>query len=62
MRCRTTEAKVNPRGKYDNLECGACGLEEESKQHILYCTELNKDKPEQDLKYETIFNGNVVEK
>ena len=39
-----------------------CGLEEETQQHILYCTELNKDKLDQDLKYEKIFNGNVVEK
>ena len=62
IRCRTTEAKVNLRGKYDNLECGACGLEEETQQHILYCTELNKDKPDQELKYEKILNGNVVEK
>ena len=35
LRCRVTEAKVNLRGKYDNLECGACGLEEENQQHIL---------------------------
>ena len=62
IRCRTTEAKVNLRGKYDNLECGACGLEEETQQHILYCTELNKDKTDQELKYEKILNGNVVEK
>ena len=26
MRCRMTEAKINLRGMYDNLECGACSL------------------------------------
>jgi hypothetical protein len=29
-----TEAKVNLKGKYDELECGACGSEEETQQHI----------------------------
>ena len=35
LRCRVTEAKINLRGKYDNLECGACGLEEETQQHSM---------------------------
>ena len=25
LRCRVTEAKINLNGKYDNLECEACG-------------------------------------
>ena len=41
LRCRVTEAKNNLKGKYDNLECGACGLEEENQQHIVECKELN---------------------
>jgi hypothetical protein len=35
LRCRVTEAKVNLKGKYDELECGACGSEEETQQHII---------------------------
>ena len=53
LRCRVTKTKINLRGKYDDLECEACGLEEESQQHIIECTELNKTKKEQEeLKYE----------
>ena len=44
MRCRVTEAKTNLKGKYDNLECGACGLAEESQHHILECEVLNENK------------------
>ena len=29
LRCRVTGVKINMGGKYDNLECEACGLEEE---------------------------------
>ena len=35
VRCRMTEAKVNLKGKYDNLECGACGFEEPKNYNIL---------------------------
>ena len=35
LRCRVTGVKINMRGKYDNLECEACGLEEETQQHII---------------------------
>ena len=51
LRCRVTEAKINLRGKYDNLECGACGLEEETQQHIMKCKVLNKNKEEEDIDY-----------
>ena len=47
LRCRVTETKVNLKGKYDKLECEACGIEEENQQHILVCTELNKDRNEE---------------
>ena len=62
LRCRVTEAKINLRGKYDNLECGACGLEEESQQHIMKCKVLNKNKEEEDIDYEKLYNGTVTEK
>ena len=62
LRCRVTEAKINLRGKYDNLECGACGLKEERQQHIMKCKVLNKNKEEEDIDYEKLYNGTVKEK
>ena len=35
LRCRVTEVKINMKGKYDELECVACGEEEESQEHIM---------------------------
>ena len=62
LRCRVTEVKNNLKGKYDQLECGACGLFEEDQKHILECEVLNRNKTIQDIKYEKIFNGTVAEK
>ena len=62
LRCRVTEAKNNLKGKYDNLECGACGLYEEDQQHILKCKVLNKEKTIEETKYENLLNGTVEEK
>ena len=47
--------------QYDTLECDACGKEEETQEHILVCEELNKDKDNQEFKYENLFNGTVTE-
>ena len=62
LRCRVTEVKNNLKGKYDQLECGACGFFEEDQKHILECKVLNRNKTIQDIKYEKIFNGTVAEK
>ena len=62
LRCRMTEAKVNLKGKYDNLECRACGLEEENQNHILDCKILNRREIQEDLKYDNLINGTVMEK
>ena len=56
-----TQIKVNLKGKYDTLECDACGKEEETQEHILVCEELNKDKDNQEFNYENLFNGTVTE-
>ena len=61
LRCRMTQIKVNLKGKYDTLECDACGKEEETQEHILVCEELNKDKDNQEFNYENLFNGTVTE-
>ena len=47
-----TEAKVNLKGKYDNLECGACHLEEETQYHTLECKEINKYRNNEEVRYE----------
>ena len=45
------------------LVATTCGLEEESHQHIIECTELNKSKKEnEDLEYEKLLNGTVEDK
>ena len=62
LRCRMTEAKVNLKGKYDNLECGACGIEEENQEHIIKCKELNKNNDILEFEYSKLFNGTVLEK
>ena len=62
LRCRMTEAKVNLKGKYDNLECSACGLEEESQEHIIKCEQLNMNIEKEEVNYKKIFNGTVAEK
>ena len=62
LRCRVTETKNNLKGKYDNLECGACGLVEENQEHILECKELNKKQSTEKIKYENLLNGTVEEK
>ena len=63
LKCRVTEVKVNFKGKYDDeLECRACGIEEESQKHIIMCKALNENKEVENLNYENIFNGTVKEK
>ena len=62
LRCRVTETKNNLKGKYDNLECGACDLVEENHNHILECKEINKKHWTEKIKYENLLNGTVEEK
>ena len=62
LRCRSTNVKTNLKGMYDNLECTACGLEEESQIHIVQCKKLNENRLEKILKYEKISNGTMNEK
>ena len=56
------ETKVNLKGKYDNWECSACGLEEESQEHIIKCEQLNRNIETEEVDYEKIFNGTEAEK
>ena len=63
LRSRTTETKTNFKGKYDYFDCDVCGLEEESQEHILKCTEIeNMNNEKQEIpNYEKIFHGKVTE-
>ena len=61
MRCRVTEVKINLKGKYDSLECGACGLAEESQQHIIECEKISDNKHTKVI-YEKLLNGTVEDK
>ena len=62
LRCRVTGIKVNLKGKYDNLECRACGIKEENQQHVIECEELNGNKSIEEFNYEKLFDGTVTEK
>ena len=61
LRCRTINVKRNLKGIYDNLNCTACGTEEETQEHVLKCEELNKNKEKNNVEYSKLFNGTVVE-
>ena len=55
---------MNFKKKYEDLNCEACKIEEETQQHILECKEI--EKKEQKLKcninLETIYHGSLEEK
>ena len=62
LRCRSTNVKMNLKGLYDDLECTACGLEEETQIHIIHCKKLNENKVGKKVNYDKLFNGTVDEK
>ena len=61
LRCRVTGVKINMRGKYHNLECEACGLEEETQQHIIQFEVLNRNKDDENIQYGRLLNVTVRE-
>ena len=62
LRSRVTDVKCNFKGKFDNLECDGCKMEDESQQHIILNCKILSEKHEGDMKYEDIFDGNVRKK
>ena len=50
-----TEAKINLKGKYDDLKYGACRC-------LIECKELNLNKTMEEVNYGKLFNGTVSEK
>ena len=61
LRCRVTSVKMNMKSKYEELNCRACNLEEESQSQILQCKQLNEGVPSI-ISLEGIFKGNLLEK
>ena len=53
LRCRTVRVKRNLKGMFDDMNCTACGLEEETQEHVLICSKLTNNKGD---------NGTVSEK
>ena len=47
---------------FDDMSCSACGLEEETQDHVIICSKLTKNKGDMNVKYEKLFNGTVNEK
>ena len=63
LRCRTTDVKMNMKRLYDTYECRACGLENESQNHVTNCKiilEMNEES-KHEMNYEKIFSNNVSE-
>ena len=53
----------NMKEMFDDRNCRACGLEEESQKHIIQdCIKLSKNRGDMNVKYEKLFNGTVSEK
>ena len=42
LRLNMTELKANFRGKYDDNLCPACGIEEETTEHVISCSEYQQ--------------------
>ena len=62
LRSRVSDVKLNYKGKYETYECQVCKKEDESQEHIIVkCKSLNKSKEEM-IKYEDIFEGNVIKR
>ena len=55
LRCRMTNVKMNLKGAYDNLECTACGLEEETQIHLVNCQKLNEKRVKKSFDYKKII-------
>ena len=51
------------KGMFDEMDCRACGMEEETQIHVIQdCKILNKNRGDMNIKYEKLFNGTVSEK
>ena len=65
LRSKVAPAKLNQRNRYENYECEACKLEDETQDHIMVCKtiiQMQNDENKCELpEYEKVMNGNVRE-
>ena len=60
LRTRTSDVKINFKGKYETFECDACNIQEETQKHVIQeCKILNEEREKNFPEYEEIFTGNV---
>ena len=62
LRCKVMDVKANMKKMHVTLECGACGVEQETQEHILKCEKLCKNEDNHEHNYEKLNNGTVYEK
>ena len=61
LRIQVSEAKINQKTRYENYECEACGLAEESQSHVLNCEVILEMNNETDGIPKRIMNGSIKE-
>ena len=61
FRTRMAEVKVNFKGKYEDLLCPLCNIEQDSQSHLFNCNVLIENCKElfdnQEVEYEDIFSN-----
>ena len=65
LRSKVTDLKMNQKNRYESYECGGCGKEDESQDHVFNCQvliEMNEDLKIREIPlYEKVNEGNVKE-
>ena len=61
LRCQMTNLKANMKGNYENLECRACKVENESQQHVFECKEIDVELYEKET-FEELIEGTLRQK
>ena len=63
LRSKVSDVKLNFKGKYENLECRSCKIEEESQEHVYECREIRKKRENKTkiLEFEKIVGENQAE-
>ena len=61
MKSKVSDVKLNSKGKYENLECRSCQMEEESQEHVYECTEIRKKRENKTklIEFEKIYGENA---